>query len=107
MRIIARSTLHAFVTSLAGRKDRSAVKAALDAWFHEVKTARWRSTADVKRAYASAIIVTSERIVFNIEGNAYRLVVSVDFEKGSVWIKWIGAHREYDRIVVTEVEHGR
>ncbi|MBI4082802.1 MAG: type II toxin-antitoxin system HigB family toxin [Candidatus Lambdaproteobacteria bacterium] len=107
MRIIARSTLHGFVASLAGKKDRSAVKAALDAWFAEASKARWRSTADVKRAYASASIVTSARIVFNIKGNAYRLVVSVDFEKGIVWIKWIGTHREYDRIVVREVEHVR
>jgi mRNA interferase HigB len=47
-----------------------------------------------------------QRIVFNIKGNDYRLVVSVDFEKGIVWIKWIGPHRAYDRIDVTEVEHG-
>ncbi|WP_048874243.1 type II toxin-antitoxin system HigB family toxin, partial [Acetobacter aceti] len=47
----------------------------------------------------------AERIVFNIKGNAYRLVVAVDFEKSIVWIKWIGTHRAYDRIDVTEVEH--
>jgi mRNA interferase HigB len=43
--------------------------------------------------------------VFNIRGNAYRLVVAVDFEKGIVWIKWIGTHHEYDRIDVKEVDH--
>jgi mRNA interferase HigB len=107
MRIIARRTLRAFVDSLAGHRDQSAVKAALDAWFAEVKRARWRNTADVKRLYATASIVTAERVVFNVKGNAYRLVVAVDFEKGIVWIKWIGAHRDYDRIDVTEVEHGR
>jgi len=106
MRIIARRTLREFVDSLAGHRDRPAVKAALDAWFDEAKKARWKNTADIKRSYATASIVSAERVVFNIKGNAYRLVVAVDFEKGIVWIKWIGTHREYDRIDVTEVEHG-
>jgi mRNA interferase HigB len=105
MRIIARSTLRAFVDSLAGHKDRRAVKIALDAWFAEVKKATWSSTADVRRLYATASVVTAERIVFNIKGNAYRLVVAVDFEKTIVWIKWIGTHKAYDRIAVTEVDH--
>jgi mRNA interferase HigB len=61
--------------------------------------------ADVKRLYATASIVTAERVVFNIKGNSYRLVVSVDFEKGIVWIKWIGTHQDYERIDVTEVDH--
>jgi mRNA interferase HigB len=106
MRVIPRRTLREFVDTLAGQKDRAAVKAALDAWFDEVRQARWTSTADVKRRYATASIVTAERIVFNIKGNAYRLIVSVDFEKGIVWIKWIGTHKAYDRIVVTEVQYG-
>jgi mRNA interferase HigB len=103
--IIARRTLREFVHSLAGHKDQPAVKAALDAWFYEARKARWRGTADVKRSYATASIVTAERIVFNIKGNSYRLVVAVDFEKSIVWIKWIGAHRDYDRVDVTKVEH--
>ena len=59
------------------------------------------------RLYANASIVTAERIVFNIKGNSYRLAVSVDFQKKIVWTKWIGTHRDYDRIDVTEVEHER
>ena len=106
MRIIARRTLREFVDSLAGQKEQPAVKAALDAWFGEVSKAEWTSSADVKRFYATASIVNAERIVFNIKGNDYRLVVSVDFEKGIVWIKWIGTHKAYDRIDVTEIEHG-
>jgi mRNA interferase HigB len=105
MRIIARRTLREFVGSLAGHRDQPAVKAALDAWFGEVKKARWRNTAEVKRSYATASIVTGERVVFNVKGNAYRLVVAVDFEKGIVWIKWVGSHNDYDRIDVTEVDH--
>jgi len=106
VRIIARRTLRAFVASLTGHKDKPALKAAFDAWFDEVKKVRWASTADVKRSYASASIVTGERIVFNLKDNSYRLVVAVDFEKGIVWIKWIGTHREYDRIDAREMEHG-
>ncbi|CAM4049359.1 type II toxin-antitoxin system HigB family toxin [Paracoccus yeei] len=106
MRIIARRTLRQFVDSLAGQKDQPAVKAALDAWFDEVSKADWTSSADVKRLYATASIVSAERIVFNIKGNDYRLVVAVDFEKAIVWIKWIGTHKAYDRIDVTEIRHG-
>jgi mRNA interferase HigB len=107
MRVIARRTLREFVDSLAGHRDQPAVKAAFDAWFAEVKQARWSSTADVKRAYGTASIISSDRIVFNIKGNAYRLVVAIDFRKSIVWVKWIGSHREYDRIDVREVEHDR
>ena len=69
-----------------------------------MRKADWKSTADVKRRYASASVVSAERIVFNLKGNDYRLVVAVDFEKGIVWIKWIGTHAEYDEIDVTEVD---
>jgi mRNA interferase HigB len=62
-------------------------------------------TADVKRRYATASIVSAERIVFNIKGNDYRLVVAVDFENAIIWIKWIGSHRAYDKIDVTKVRH--
>lgn len=106
MRIIARRTLREFVEGRSGYKDHGALKAALDAWFDEVKKARWSSAADVRRSYATASIVSADRIVFNIKGNDYRLVVAVDFEKSIVWVKWIGTHRDYDRIDVKEVQHG-
>ncbi|MBN9149761.1 MULTISPECIES: type II toxin-antitoxin system HigB family toxin [unclassified Nitrobacter] len=107
MRIIARRTLRQFVSSLAGKKDHIAVKAALDAWFGEVSKAEWTNSVDVNRLYATASIVSAEWIVFNIKGNDYRLVMSVDFEKSIVWIKWIGTHKAYDRIDVKEVKHGK
>jgi len=105
MRIIARRTLREFVASRAGHKDQSALKSALDAWFEEVRKARWKSTADVKRHYATASVVSAERAVFNVRGNRYRLIVSVDFEKQIVWIKWLGTHRDYDRIDAEKVQH--
>jgi len=107
MRIIARRTLRQFVESLDGQGDQPAVKAALDSWFAEVSRAEWATTADVKSHYRTASIVSAERIVFNIKGNSYRLVIAVDFEKTIVWIKWIGTHKAYDRIDVTEVNYGR
>src|SRR2546421_4759525 len=101
MRIIARRTLREFASSRATHKDGQALKAAREAWFEEVRRARWVSIAEVKRHYRTASVVTAERIVFNIKGNDYRLVVAVDFEKRIVWIKWTGTHSEYDRIDVT------
>lgn len=105
MRIIARRTLRQFVEDLSASKDRLDVKAALDAWFDEASKAAWKNTADVKRRYATASIVSAERIVFNIKGNDYRLVVAVDFEKAIIWIKWIGTHKAHDKIDVTKVRH--
>ena len=107
MRIIARRALRESVEKRSGHRDQAALKAALDAWFGEVSRARWSNAANVKSLCRTASIVTAERIVFNIKGNDYRLVTAVDFEKGIVWIKWIGSHSDYDRIDVTEVNHGR
>ena len=105
MRIIARRTLRRFVEMRARHKDQIALKAALDSWFNEARRAKWMSTADIKRFYASASVVTADRIVFNIKGNDYRLVAAIDFEKGIIWIKWLGTHEDYNRIDVKGVEH--
>ena len=105
MRVIARSTLARFVASHGGRKGQTAVKAALDAWFHEVRRASWRSSADLKRSYATASILNSDRVVFNIKGNAFRLVAAVDYRRQIVFIKWLGNHADYDRIDARTVEY--
>lgn len=107
MRIIARRTLKEFCESLRGSKDYKAVKAALDAWFHEVEAAVWLSPADLKENYRSASIVGEDRVVFNIKGNDYRLVAAVDYKKEIVFIKWLGTHKEYDRIDVKTVRYAR
>jgi mRNA interferase HigB len=106
MRVIARRTLREFVESRSGHKDRGALKAALDAWFHEAQRARWRNSAEIRKRYATASIVSADRVVFNIKGKSYRLVVAIDYEKGIVWIKWLGTHQDYDAIDVSEVNHG-
>ena len=85
------------------------MKSALDAWFHEAQKANWRSSAEMKNSYATASIVSADRVVFSIKGNAYslayRLIVAIDYEKGIVWIKWLGTHKDYDQIDATEVDH--
>ncbi len=95
MRIIARKTLRNFVDALRGSRDQKAVKSALESWFHEVQSAKWKTP-----------IVGNDRVVFNIKGNAYRLVVTVDYQREIVFIKWLGTHAEYDKIDVKTVRYG-
>jgi mRNA interferase HigB len=77
MRVIARRTLREFIASRAGHQDLPALRAALNAWYYEVRRAHWKNTADVKRHYATASVVGADRVVFNIKGNSYRLVVHI------------------------------
>lgn len=103
MRVIARSTLTRFVELHKGQR---ALKGVIEAWFHEVRAARWRNSSDVKRSYASASIVNADRVVFNIKGNAYRLVAAIDYGRQIVFIKWIGTHHDYDKIDARTVQYG-
>ena len=95
-----------FVKSLAGNKSQRAVKSAVDAWFHEVRGAAWRNSADLKRSFGNASIITSDRVVFNIEGNDFRLVAALDYRRQVVYIKWIGSHAEYDLIDAEAIQYG-
>jgi mRNA interferase HigB len=75
-------------------------------WFQaEAHKAHWTSSADIKRRYRTASIVSGERVVFDLKGNDYRLVAAIDYKKGIVWIKWIGTHAQYDRIDVRTVDY--
>lgn len=106
VRIVARSTLTRFIESLAGHREQRAVRAALEAWFHEVSQAEWSSSADVKKSYANASVLEAERVVFNIKGNDYRLVTAIDYRRKIVFIKWLGAHADYDKIDARSVQYG-
>ncbi|HEV3275202.1 MAG TPA: type II toxin-antitoxin system HigB family toxin [Terriglobia bacterium] len=106
MRVIARSTLVRFIESLAGHREQRAVKAALEAWFHEAVAAEWRSSAEVKESYANASILDAERVVFNIKGNDYRLVTAIDYRRQIVFIKWLGTHAAYDKIDARTIQYG-
>jgi mRNA interferase HigB len=105
MRIIAYKTLTRFITSLAGRSEQGAVGSALGAWYEEVKRATWQMPAGVKLACRNVGIVGNERLVFNIKGNDYRLVVAVDYDRQTVFVKWFGTHEAYDRIDVRTVRY--
>lgn len=76
---------------------------SLKSWYHEVKKEKWKSPHDVKRNYKSASILINQRVVFNIKGNQYRLVVSINYNLQIVFIRFIGTHDEYDKINAKEV----
>jgi mRNA interferase HigB len=76
----------------------------LKSWADEAKKARWSQPADIKAQYRSASILKNRRVVFNIKGNDYRLVVSVAYRYQSVYVKFIGTHKEYDTIVAETIE---
>ena len=94
MRVLSRGTLRDF-----WRKHPDA-EGPLKAWFAEVTKAAWKTMIDIKRQYATASVVDNERVIFNVGGNKYRLVVKLWFPGQVVWIKFIGTHASYDRIDV-------
>lgn len=99
MRIIARKTLRVF-WERPGRQD---AEQPLKAWFREASQADWSSPAEVKADFGHASIVRNSRVVFNIAGNKYRLVVRVNYAYRIIYIRFIGTHEQYDRIDVQEV----
>jgi mRNA interferase HigB len=75
----------------------------LRAWYTEAKKANWRSPAEIKAVYRSVSILSNNRIVFNIKGNSYRLVVVVEYAQGKMFVRFVGTHTEYDRIDATRI----
>ena len=76
----------------------------LKAWVDEVKKATWTQPVDIKEKYRNASILKNRRVVFNIKGNDYRLVVAVAYRFGAVYIKFIGTHTQYDAIDAETIE---
>lgn len=76
----------------------------LKAWVDEVKRAIWTQPADIKAKYRNASILKNRRVVFNIKGNDYRLVVAVAYRFGAVYIKFIGTHAQYDAVDAETIE---
>lgn len=97
MRVIARKTLLDFWAKHADAEP------ALRAWFHEAKIARWKSFNDIKARYRSADVLPGNRVVFNLKGNTYRLVVHIHYNTGVVFIRFVGTHAGYDRIDATTI----
>ncbi len=78
---------------------------ALKAWFKDVSAADWESFNDVQEAFGRASAVGSDRIVFRIRGNQYRLIVRVNYAFSLIYIKFVGTHAEYDKIDAETVDH--
>ena len=97
MRIIAKKTLREFW------EKHSDAEAPLLAWYREVEQEEWDTPAKVKEKYRNASIVGDNRVVFNIKGNHYRLVVMINYPAHIVYVRFIGTHAEYDAIDVVEV----
>jgi mRNA interferase HigB len=102
VRVIARGTLTGFVAKRLDRKHQKLVQAQLEAWYAEAAKATWQNSAELKAQYTSASIVSAERVVFNIKGNEYRLIV---YRLQIVFILWLGTHREYDAIDARKVQY--
>lgn len=71
---------------------------SIEAWYVDAKHADWKSPAEIKAIYRNASILGDNRVVFNLKGNDYRLVVRIAYGFGIVYIRFIGTHREYDQI---------
>jgi mRNA interferase HigB len=97
VRIIARRALREFWERHPDAEQ------SLRAWYHDARQADWRTPADVKSVYATASVVGSNRVVFNIGGNKYRLVVAINYPFRICYIRFLGTHRAYDRVDVETV----
>ncbi len=99
MRVIARKALSDFWR----RPGCADAQGPLRAWFREVRIRDWSGTADIKAVFGSASILAENRVVFNIGGNKYRIVVAVHYAARIVFIRFVGTHAEYDRINAREI----
>jgi mRNA interferase HigB len=97
MRIISRKKIREFW------EKHSDARPALESWYADAKQANWRTPSNIKDVYKNASFVANNRVVFNIKGNKYRLVAAVQFEYGIIYIRFVGNHKEYDRIDATTV----
>jgi mRNA interferase HigB len=92
MRVIARRTLREFWERYPDAKD------ALDAWYDDAERATWKTPADIRARYPNASFLEHNRVVFNIRGNHYRLIVQIHYNTQIAFIRFVGTHRDYDRI---------
>jgi mRNA interferase HigB len=97
MRIIAKSSLREFWSHHPDAEE------ALLTWYREVEKEDWCQPAQVKEKYRSASIVKGNRVVFNIKGNNYRLVVKINYPYRVIYVRFVGTHTKYDAIDVAEV----
>ena len=99
MRVIAVKTLNSFWVK------NPKAKQSLLAWYEEAEEAEWNNHHDLKEQYRSASLLSSKRVVFNIHGNSFRLIVDVEYALKIVFIVWIGTHAEYDKIDAKNIRY--
>ena len=92
MRIVAKKTLREFW------EQHPDCEQQLTTWYRETIKSEWQTPNDVKKEYPAASIIAGNRVVFNIRGNNYRLIVKINYDYQVVWVRFIGSHSEYDRI---------
>ncbi len=98
MRVIAVSTLRAFWERYPDAEQ------PLKAWYEGATSASWSQSADIKAQYRSASVLKNRRVVFNIKGNDYRLIVAIAYKLQIVYVKFVGTHKEYDAVDAETVE---
>ena len=98
MRVIAVSTLRAFWERHPDSEQ------PLKAWYEEATSATWTQPTDIKALYRSASVLKNRRVVFNIKGNDYRLIVAIAYKLQIVYVKFVGTHKEYDAVDAETVE---
>lgn len=101
MRIIKEKTLTDYCKLIKYQQAAESLKA----WIYEVKFSTWFNSNELKAKYGNASIISSKRVVFNIKGNDYRLIVDVEYKLKIVFIVWFGTHKEYDKIDVKTVNY--
>lgn len=99
MRIFNRSAVEHY-----GRQH-AVAREALRAWYMDAAQAQWQSPDELKRQFPKASVIANNRVVFNIAGNAFRLIVSFNYKFQAGYIKFFGTHAEYDRIDAVTVDH--
>ena len=97
MRVIAKSTLRKFWIK---HKD---CEQALKSWYKEAEDAMWKGPKEIKKDYPAASFLSDNRVIFNIKGNKYRLIVKINYSYSILWIRFIGTHGEYDRIDANKI----
>lgn len=95
MRVIAKRTLREFWVSSPQYQD---AQSPLEAWHAETLKASWKTPQEIKAQFRSASILKGNRVVFNIGGNKYRLIVAVDYGRQVCFVKFVGTHKQYDEI---------
>jgi mRNA interferase HigB len=103
MIVIGRDLVSAYFAKRASHKGIKAARSQFDAWLKIAECSNWRTPEDVKKAHPKASILKAGRAVFNIKGNDFRLIVSIQYQAGVLSIRFIGTHEEYDRIDAEKV----